>query len=181
MNENHAMESSKESGKTPGSIGNRFSQVAWVVPDIEAAERFFLEVIGVPSFVKMENLEAQDLEGTYYGQPADFEFHLYMAYSGDSMLELIQPVSGRSLFSDFLDRHGHGGVQHVAYAVPESEFDPAVTRMKNEQYDVVQSLHLPVAHVAYFDTRPVIGVATEIIGVTEEGVQFIEQLKSESF
>ena len=53
------------------------------------------------------------------------------------MLELIPPVSGRSLFSDFLDRQSNGGVQHVAYTVPESEFDPAVTRMKNEQYDVM--------------------------------------------
>ena len=170
-----------DSSTTPGSIGNNFGQVAWVVPDIKVAERFFLEVIGVPGFTKMENLRAQDLEGTYRGQPADFEFHLYLAYSGDSMLELIQPISGSSIFKDFLDQHSGGGVQHVAYTVPESDFEQAVTRLKNKGYSVVQSLHLPVAHVAFFDTSAEIGVATEIIGVTEAGVQFVEQLRSGNF
>ncbi len=71
------------------SFGSHFSQVAWVVKDIQAAEKFFHDVIGIKNFVKLENLRAQELEGTYYGKPADFEFHLYMAYSGGSMIELI--------------------------------------------------------------------------------------------
>lgn len=54
--------------------------------------KIFREVIGVPDFVKMENLRADQLEGIAYGKPADFVFHLYMAYSGGSLLELIQPV-----------------------------------------------------------------------------------------
>ncbi len=42
---------------------------------------------------------------------------------------------------------------------------------------MIQSLHLPVAKVAFFDTYKEIGVATEIIGLTEAGVEFIKQLK----
>ena len=102
-------------------IGTHFCQVAWVVKDIKAAERFFRDAIGVPRFWKMENIRAQDVEGTYHGQPGDFEFHLYLTYSGETLLELIQPVSGSSIYQDFLDKHGEGGVQHVAYIVPESD------------------------------------------------------------
>jgi hypothetical protein len=47
------------------TFGKRFAQIAWVVKDIHVAEKFFKEVIGVPNFVKMENLSATDLKGTY--------------------------------------------------------------------------------------------------------------------
>lgn len=158
-------------------FGKQFAQVAWVVPDIDATAKFFQENMGVPRFYQMRNLRAQDLAGTYNGQPADFEFHLYLAYSGDSMLELIQPVSGKSMYQDFLATQPKGGVQHMAYVVPESEFDQAVSQVANQGIRVIQSLNLPVAKVAYFDTYDQIGIVTEIIGITQAGVEFVEQLK----
>ncbi len=42
------------------------------------------------------------------------------------------------------------------------------------------SLQLLIANVAYFDTSQEIGVVTEIIGVTEDGVTFVNQLKNGS-
>ncbi|WP_232834803.1 hypothetical protein [Pleomorphovibrio marinus] len=48
-------------------FGKRFGQVAWVVPDIEESAKFFQETMGVPPFLKMENLRSQELEGTYIG------------------------------------------------------------------------------------------------------------------
>lgn len=50
-------------------IGTRFGQVAWVVPDIRAAETFFRDALGVPGFAKMEHLQARDLHGMYRGRP----------------------------------------------------------------------------------------------------------------
>src|SRR5690242_14731292 len=86
------------SNASPIPVGMRFGQVAWVVPDIVAAERFFRQTLGVPGFAKLENLRAQDTDGTFNGKPGDFVFHLYMAYSNGILLELIQPVAGRSLY-----------------------------------------------------------------------------------
>lgn len=75
-------------------FGSRFGQVCWVVPDIKASEKFFCEMLGVPKFLKLEGLSAKDTQGTYMGRPADFVFDLYLSYSGDTMLEIIQPHSG---------------------------------------------------------------------------------------
>ena len=163
---------------TKTSFGAHFGQVSWVVPDIHAAETFFRDVVGIAHFVKMENLRAAELEGTYRGQPATYSFHLYMAYSGGSMIELIQPVSGESLFQEWLARHPQGGVQHVAYTVPEAGFDQAVAELTGKGYPVLASLRLPVARVAFFATYQPIGVVTEIIGVTGAGVDFVNQLRS---
>jgi catechol 2,3-dioxygenase-like lactoylglutathione lyase family enzyme len=158
-------------------IGTRFGQVAWVVPDIAAAEQFFRDVLGLSGFAKLENVRAQDTAGTFRGEPGDFVFHLYMAWSGGVLLELIQPVSGSSLYHEFLDAHSRGGVQHVAYTVPVEEFEAAVAELTARGYPVVQALTLPVANVAYFDTTAEIGVATEIIGVTEAGRAFVAELQ----
>ncbi|HEX5154077.1 MAG TPA: VOC family protein [Parafilimonas sp.] len=163
---------------TTTSFGQAFSQVAWVVQDIKASEKFFREVKGISNFVKLENLRAKDHEGTYYGAPGDFEFHLYMAYSGESMVELIQPVSGQSIFRDYLEKNPGGGLQHIAYMVPVSQLEKAIAEMTGKGYPVITSLNLPIAKVAYFDTTKEIGVVTEIIGVTEAGVEFVQQLKN---
>ena len=114
---------------TKTSFGSRFSQIAWVVSDIQAAEKFFRDVIGVPDFVKMENLRSEDLEGKYYDNSASYSFHLYMAYSGETLIELIQPVSGQSIFQDYLIKHPDGGVQHIAYMVPEADLDKAISEL----------------------------------------------------
>ncbi|GAA4454300.1 hypothetical protein GCM10023189_20570 [Nibrella saemangeumensis] len=160
------------------SLGNQFAQVAWVVRDIQAAETFFRNTLGLSAFVRLENQRAEDLNGMYYGQPGDFVFHLSLAYSGDTMLELIQPVSGQSTFQDFLEKHPEGGIQHIAYAVPEADLDKAAAELTSKGFSVIQSMSLPTAKVLFFDTKKDIGVDTELIGVTEAGAAFAQQLKS---
>ncbi len=154
-----------------------FCQVAWVVRDIARAERFFVDMIGVPRFLKMENLAARDTQGTYLGKPGNWVCHLYIAYAGDTQIELIQPVSGESMLQESLDRHGDA-VQHVAYWLDDSEYDAASDRLKSAGYPEIQGFRLPVARIGYFDTRPEIGVVTEIVGATREGHEFRAALKS---
>jgi methylmalonyl-CoA/ethylmalonyl-CoA epimerase len=158
------------------SKGKNLAQIAWVVPDITAAERFFQDSLGFPAFARMEHLRAEDLEGTYNGAPGDFELHLALGYSAGWMVELIEPVSGNSIYRDFLNQHSTGGVHHVAYTVPEAEFDHEVEELLGKGYPVVQTLRLPVARVAYFDTSAQLGVLTEIIGVTAAGVELLTTL-----
>ncbi len=129
------------------------------------------------TYVKLENLSAEDTDGIYYGEPGNYVFHLYMAYSGDTLIEIIQPVSGQSIFQDYLDKHPEGGVQHIAYIVSDAEFDKSISELTKKGYKVIQSLNLPVANVAFFDTVEKVGVVTEIIGITAAGVDFLKQLK----
>ena len=95
------------------ALASRFVQVAWVVRDIHAAEAFFKKVMGVPRFLQIHNLKAKDTNGTYMGQPADWVIHLSIAYAGETQIELIQPVSGASVYQEWLDKHGEDGVQRT--------------------------------------------------------------------
>ena len=154
-----------------------FCQIAWVVRDIVAAERFFVETMGVSRFLHIDNLAAKDTQGTYLGKPGNWVCHLYIAYAGDTQVELIQPVSGASMFQESLEQHGNA-VQHVAYWLDDSEYDAAASHLVSSGYPEIQSLRLPIARVGYFDTRRAIGVVTEIVGATEEGHEFRRNLKA---
>ena len=157
-----------------------FCQVAWVVRDIVAAEKFFVEVMGIPRFLHMDNLAAKDTEGTYLGKPGNWVCHLYIAYAGDTQVELIQPVSGASMYQESLDQHGDA-VQHVAYWLDDSDYDAAAAHLRSSGYPEIQSFRLPVVRVGYFDTRRAIGVVTEIVGATKEGHELRSNLKAGNF
>jgi methylmalonyl-CoA/ethylmalonyl-CoA epimerase len=154
-----------------------FAQIAWVVKDIKAAETYFRNVMGFDGFTKAEVFRAKEYEGTYYGEPSDAEWLVSIAYSGGSFTELIQPVSGQSIFQDYLDENPAGGVQHIAYKLPIADFDKAVTKLTNKGYSVITSVKHPAAKICFFDTQKEIGVATEIMGITEFGEGFVRELK----
>jgi extradiol dioxygenase family protein len=44
-------------------------QGAWNVRDLAAAEKFFVETMGISRFMSMDKLAATDTEGTYLGNP----------------------------------------------------------------------------------------------------------------
>ncbi|MCS5693229.1 VOC family protein [Cyanobium sp. FGCU-6] len=157
-----------------------FCQVAWVVRDIATAETFFVETMGVSRFMCIDHLSAKDTEGTYRGKPGNWVCHLHVAYAGETQIELIQPVSGDSIYQESLDQHGDA-VQHVAYWLDDAEFDAAIAHLESSGYPQIQSFRLPGLRIAYFDTRPAIGVMTEIVGASEAGQELRRTLKAGTF
>ena len=162
-------------------LAPNFCQVAWVVKDIAAAEKFFIETMGIKKFFKMENFAAKDSQGTYRGQTGDWVIHLYLAYAGDTQVELIQNLSGKSIYQESLEAHGDA-VQHLAYWLDDSEYDSAAERLESAGYPLVQSLELPaLVRVGYFDTCSAIGVMTEIVGARKEGHELLQNIKDGNF
>ena len=157
-------------------LAPHFCQVAWVVKDMAKAETFFTQIMGVKKFVHVDSL-AQDNEGTYLGQPGDWVIRIALAYAGDTQIELIQPLSGKSIFADALARHGDA-VQHVAYWIDESEYEAVAYHLEAAGYPLIQAFKGRIGRVGYFDTRPAIGVVTEIIGSTQEGHDIRRNLKA---
>jgi len=162
---------------TKTSLDLKFAQIAWVVKDIKVAEKFFKDTMGIRDFGKTVTIRAQDVEGTYYGEPTDAESLVSMAYSGGIFIELIQPLSGRSMFQDYLDKNPGGGVQHIAYSIPVAQLDKVISEMANKGFQVVTSFNHPIAKIVFFDTSKEIGVFTEIMGITKEGEEQVQNMK----
>jgi len=159
------------------SPGLKLAQIAWVVKDIKSTKRFFQDVMGISSFSEVTTIRVKEYEGTYYGKPSDAESLVSMAYSGGTFIELIQPVSGISIFRDYLDKNPDGGMQHVAYSLPVNGLNKIISGYADKGFPVISSFNTPIAKIVFFDTCKEIGVMTEIMGITKSGVEQVEKMK----
>ncbi|MES2371148.1 MAG: VOC family protein [Bacteroidota bacterium] len=170
-----------EANLAKNAFGAQFVQIAWVVKDINAALKFYREVMGIDNFGKPMLIRAKDYDATYYGKPSDAETLTAMAYSGGTFIELIQPLSGNSIFHDYLDKNPAGGVQHVAYSVPVAQLDNVISEFADKGFEVISRFNTPPAQIVFFDTSKEIGVMTEMMGITKEGEAMVENMKSGKF
>jgi hypothetical protein len=93
-------------------------QTAWVVPDVAATEAHLTSLTGVTGWTRLPDIRFGPDTCTYRSAPADFVAHISMTYVGDMQLELIQPVSGESIYTEFLERTG-GGLHHLCWEVDD--------------------------------------------------------------
>ena len=89
-------------------------QVAWVIEDIDAAESQWGAAFGIAKWTRIPDVHFGPDSCTYRGAPSDHVAHVSMAYAGDLQLELIQPVSGESIYTEFLAAGGPG-LHHVCF------------------------------------------------------------------
>ena len=160
------------------SLGLNFAQIAWVVKDIKTVKGFFQDTMSINNFSKVETTRLKEFEGTYYGEPCDAENLVSMAYTGGTFVELIQPVSGRSIFQDYLDKNPAGGIQHVAYSIPVAKLDKVISEFADKGFPVITSFNHPIAKIVFFDTCKEIGVMTELMGITKEGEEQVQKMKN---
>jgi hypothetical protein len=157
----------------------QFAQIGWVVPDIHATVEFLEKSLGV-DFPEPYRYSAEDLNIKYYGNVVASDGLTTQTYNGGTFIELIQPLSGQSVFHDYLAKNPAGGVQHLAFQLAVSEFDAVINDIIQQGYSLIGEVDHPIARMKFFDTYKTMGVATEIMGITPEGRKAIEQMKQRS-
>jgi catechol 2,3-dioxygenase-like lactoylglutathione lyase family enzyme len=98
-------------------------QVAYLVPDIEAAMDHWSRVLGVGPWYYNPRVPIRNYH--YRGQRHEPHNSVALANAGALQIELLQPRNDvPSMYRDFL-RAGHQGVQHVAYWTEQFDADLA--------------------------------------------------------
>jgi catechol 2,3-dioxygenase-like lactoylglutathione lyase family enzyme len=98
-------------------------QVAYLVPDIEAAMDHWSRVLGVGPWYYNPRVPIRNYH--YRGQPYEPHNSVALANAGGLQIELLQTRNDvPSMYRDFL-RAGHQGVQHVAYWTERFDADLA--------------------------------------------------------
>lgn len=96
------------------ALGKPVRQVALIVPDVEAQARAWWDRLGIGPW-NLFTLDATKLDAAAYrGRPADFVIRHALAFSGEVMMELVQPIKGPSIWHEFYEQHG-AGMQHIAF------------------------------------------------------------------
>ncbi len=107
---------------TAKQLFNNFVQIGVVVADVDKATQNLTEIFGIGPWriIDWPPAGRTDIQKFYYGEPGDFTARMAFAELGTVELELIQPVSGNSIWADFLRDHG-GGIHHLRFNVDELE------------------------------------------------------------
>ena len=93
-------------------------QIAWVTTDLDATESALTTLLGAKKWIRVPDVHFGPDTCTYRGRPADFVAHISFSYAGDTQLELIAPVTGESVYTEFLDRAGPG-LHHICMEVDD--------------------------------------------------------------
>lgn len=156
------------------------TQIAWVTLDMDATETALTGLLGVRKWVRIPDVHFAPQTCSYRGKPADFVASISLSYLGDMQLELITPVRGENIYSDFLRESGPG-LHHICIEAQTPErFDAAVREAAEQGAGVVQRGLMPGGlHFAYV-SAPEAGVPfVEIAYVPPEVRAFYDYIKQE--
>jgi catechol 2,3-dioxygenase-like lactoylglutathione lyase family enzyme len=156
------------------------TQIAWVTTDLDATETALTGLLGVRKWVRIPDVHFAPDTCSYQGKPADFLASISLSYLGDMQLELIQPVSGENIYSDFLAVAGPG-LHHICMAADSPEqFDAALADAAERGAPVVQQGVMPGGIRFAYVSAPQAGVPfIEIAYVPPEMQAFYDYIKQE--
>lgn len=113
-------------------------QIAWVTRNLDATEAALTTLLGAKKWIRMPEVHFGPEACTWHGRPADFVAAISLSYAGDTQLEIIAPVRGESIYTEFLDRAGPG-LHHICVEAPSpQEFDAALEAAERNGTPVVQ-------------------------------------------
>jgi len=138
-----------------------FFQIAWIVPDIVAACRKWVEVYGAGPF---KVLPPRASKVNYRGRETELELQIAVTQVGPVQIELIQQTAeAESVYRDIFPE-GSGGLHHMC----TMSHDYAATRRHYEAlgYECVAEVTGALT-VGYFDTYHDFGFITEVVAHNE--------------
>jgi methylmalonyl-CoA/ethylmalonyl-CoA epimerase len=158
-----------ESTSTETRVPQRFTkvkQVCVVVEDVDKAVERYSRIFGISPWYLFEY---RDAVAVLNGQPHTFSVKVALAKIDDYFQwELLQPLDDRSIYYQFLARHGEG-VHHIGFEVddvPEAiEAYGALLRSDNA------GLRGGTQRYAMLDTEASLGVLAEVMDYTSGWVR----------
>ncbi|MDP6342669.1 MAG: VOC family protein [Alphaproteobacteria bacterium] len=148
-------------------------QMGYVVRDIDAAMRHWIEVCQVGPWFYIDKLAMVDFR--YRGSPSAPHLSIALANSGDVQLELIQQRDeAPTMYQDFLGR-GHEGLQHFS-TWPEN-YDEIYERALAAGYTAGQEADSPRGRFVYFLQEGHPGTVIEMAHLTEARARIFDGVR----
>ena len=125
--------------------------MGFVVEDLDDGMDRFGSVLGIGPWEVYRFEPPRLTETTYRGEEHEYSMALAITDLAGTMIELIEPLEGESLYTEHLAEHGEG-LHHVAcFSFDDTE--GTVRAFEEAGIDVVQSGTFADAPYWYLDTR----------------------------
>jgi methylmalonyl-CoA/ethylmalonyl-CoA epimerase len=142
-------------------------QVATVTRNLELAIAPHWEKLRIGPW-EIFDIDTTKFEHFFYrGEPATFTFRIGVAWAGDTQLEIIQPLTGYSIYNEHLDKQGEG-LHH--YKIFHSDCRKVVAEYAERGYAVLQCGKIDEDEHYYLDTAKDLGYILEIGNAGRIGV-----------
>ena len=142
---------------------NSAVQVGVVVRDIDATIRVLTEVFGIGPF-RVVHCPPPERQNQQYLRGSPARFHTCQAFAdlGGFELELIQPIEGTTIWSEFLEQHGPG-IHHIRFNTPDLEEVVAALKVRGIGTTQEGAGIREGTYWANFDTEALLGFIIEIM------------------
>jgi methylmalonyl-CoA/ethylmalonyl-CoA epimerase len=134
-------------------------QVAYVVRDLEAALKRQWEICGVGPWSIYTFTPEKVQDYMYRGKPATHTCYIAVAWDERIQIELMQPISGYSIYDEFLETKGEG-LHHVKLF--HADCAKAVAEYERRGYPAIQSGKFDEDEHYYLDTEKDFGYIIEL-------------------
>lgn len=113
-----------------------FQQCASVVEDLDEAVRHWHEALGIGPWTAFRYAPPLLKDMRYHGEDVEFSLRHALCWQGEVQFELVQPLSGPSIFADHLAEHGEG-LHHLGKYV--ADHPAAVAEVLAAGFEPLQS------------------------------------------
>jgi len=138
-------------------IGGGLFRQAFVVDDFEGAQHGLRSALGCGDFA---TLPASDIEYDFRGGRTTCALDIGFARSGNLQIELLRPVRGVGLHSEFLASNGPG-LHHLGFLV--DDIDAEVAAADALGFERVQGATFGSLRFCYLDTWDAFGLYVELV------------------
>ena len=138
-------------------VGGGLFQQAFVVDDFDGAQRAWRTTLGCGEFV---TLPPSDIEYDFRGRRATSALEIGFARSGNMQIELLRPVRGTGLHSEFLEANGPGA-HHLGFLVDDLDSEVAAAQVLG--FERVQGAAFGALRFCYLDTWDALGLYVELV------------------
>ena len=134
-------------------------QVAHVVRDIDMAMKHYWETFGIGPWDIYTFAPPAVRDSMVRGKPSTHTYLLAVTWPGTVQLELMQPLTGRSIYDECLETRGEG-LHHMKLYYPDCQ--AALERFRAMGIAVIQSGKIDADEFYYLDTEAALGYVIEI-------------------
>ena len=134
-------------------------QVAHVVRDIEKSMKYYWDSFRIGPWDVYTFAPPAVRDSMVRGKPSSHTYLLAVTWRGEVQLELMQPLTGRSIYDECLERKGEG-LHHIK--LYSSDCRAALERFRAQGIAVIQSGKIDADEFFYLDTEAALGYVIEL-------------------
>jgi hypothetical protein len=158
-------------------INPAFVQLGYVTNDLDRARAAFAETMGVHDFFVWNNAP---VHMQLYGEPASSVLNLGFAWSADTMIELIMPVSGAvDVYLPGIEGPDFAlKLHHIGQGVDgtEADFDARLNAEVARGHPLVNVSRASMGSYTLLDSRKTSGLYMEYLWNNADGLKFFAEI-----